>query len=100
MNEYGRNLDDLEVLLRRVHDVLIGGRERVHDAAVGELRQDAILEAFQTLAVESAEDEQLVLQEGRETTTVEGHSEVFGLQAQYLQAVSSVTVISIVSFIY
>ena len=85
--EHRVHLVHLQVLLRRVHDLLIRRSQPVHRFGVGELQHDAVGEIAQTLVLFTAEDKDLVLQEGRESASVESHPEVFRLGSELVDYV-------------
>lgn len=68
----------LQVLLRRIHNLLVGRSQPVHRLGVGELQHDPVGEFAQPFVFFAPEDKNFVLKESRKSATVEGHSEIFG----------------------
>ncbi len=70
------------MLLRGIHYFLIRRSESVHRLSIGEMQEDPVGEVAQPLVLFPAEDENLVLQESRESSAVESDSEIFRLWSE------------------
>ena len=78
------DLVDLQILLRRVLDLLVRGCQSVHNLRIRELKKDAVGKVAQPLVLLATEDKNFVLQKSWKSAAVKRHSEVFGFRPELL----------------